>query len=316
MTSVRDGRRCFLKELPAEIRNDIFELALTEHSPLAVCTDDYPRWSQEPPPTKIFYALPGSKSDLEEHYDKYGGVEGIGSQGFWLLWQSKLEKRPAVPALALTCRQFFCEAMTIFHAANEFILSQAYSYTWTTAWFEVLKRLAKLNVAERYRVPNKRAMQVKHVRLHVENCANESVPSLEDAGRIHAIHNPVTGRLRISGEGMFKNLCLCELRDMAAALQGEDCLELFVRRFKDKFYDDFVNLDRSDCWLPTKCIKCSGKQLESWKDFCERTARIEWLTPDTIYYQSQTQDHDPRPTGEMRQSDIRDYFVRQRGEYH
>lgn len=77
MSPVGDGCRCLLKELPAELRNCIFELALTEDSPLAICTDDRPPWSQEPHEAKISYALPGSKSELKKHYDKYGGLDDI-----------------------------------------------------------------------------------------------------------------------------------------------------------------------------------------------------------------------------------------------
>ncbi|KAF2166481.1 hypothetical protein M409DRAFT_23119 [Zasmidium cellare ATCC 36951] len=306
MAATDADQKCSLKGLPAEIRNDIFALALTEDRPLAVCTDDCPRmWSQTPRETKLFYALPRSKQDLRVHYDKYGARDDIGLKGFWLLWLAKLEKRPAVPALALTCPQFFREAMPVFYAVNEFVLSRAYSEVWSTALFEVLKRLVKLN-----EMP-KQTMPVRRVCIHVENCDNESVPSTEDAGRVYITHDLISGRLHISPEGMFEGLCLCAVHNLAAGLRGEECIEEFVRLFEEHFYPQLVNHHRSGILLRTRCERCGSEAWETWETFCIRTGRGHLLTSTVAVAQGErTRDDDRALVSESRQSDIRDYFVR------
>ncbi|KAK4500215.1 hypothetical protein PRZ48_008401 [Zasmidium cellare] len=251
-----------LQTLPAEIRNHIFALALAETQPLYVCTDDCPStWTETPQDTKIFYALPRSKQALRVHYDKYGAREDIGLKAFWLLWLAKLEKRPAVPPLALTCRQFFREAMPVFYAVNEFILSPAYSALCSTALFEASRRLAELA---------KQTLTVKHVRIHVEDYPNESLPPTEDAGRVHVMYNAVSERLGVSVEGMFEGLCLCGMHDLAAGLRG---VEEFVQVFEERFCGQLVGFGRNGSPAPA--------------------------------VQSERQEKK-----ELRQSDIRDYFLR------
>lgn len=216
-----------------------------------------------------------------------------------------------MPALALTCRQFFREAMPVFYAVNEFILSRAYSEVWSTAFFEGLKRLAKLDVHSRHGMP-KQTMPVRHVCIHVENCDNESVPSTEDAGRIHITHDLISGRLHVSPEGMFEGLCLCAVHNLAAGLRGEESIEEFVRLFEEQFYPQLVNHNRSGCLLRTRCERCGSEAWETWETFCIRTGRRDLLTSTVAVAQNErTRDDDQRLVSEARQSDIRDYFVRQ-----
>lgn len=305
-----------LQLLPAEIRTQIFTHALKEPQPLAICTDDCPpHYTQnDPNDGKIFYALHHPRSAMSTHYRKYGMKETIGPLGFWLLWIAKLEKRPAVPALALTCRQFFEEAVSIFFAENVFILSGPYSGD-GEAWFEGLKRLRGVLEGMGFKEGDsegesgrKRTMKIKHLRLHIPNCDDECMPETEEAGIVHITQDLLTQKLTVKFSGMLEGLCFCAIHDFASIVRGEDCMERFVRGFQKKWYVELRNFGRCGCLLKSDCERCGGREWETWEEHCRRIGREHWLEP--VVPSAEEVRTVEEKVREMRHMDIRDYFVR------